>query len=174
MNDEHENCGCFNCNDEGYNNEEQINVIKNNQREYFVTTCYLKSDVENTFFSSKVINTDESIIISHYKVHAIDISNAIQQALEIDKYRKMMILSTFYKILGEKQDKHEFTYESVADFHEFMVKHKAFQDLYLSEPTSIQAVLVKNVELVEGVAQSDKNNKSMADDVEEWLKNNDN
>ena len=102
---------------------EQIQVIKSNQRLYYVTTVYIKADTENTFFSSNVFTTDEKIITSRYRVYAIDVNAAIQHALEIDKMRKMMILTQFYKVL-DKQDKVEFTMETVTEFHTFILENK--------------------------------------------------
>jgi hypothetical protein len=80
MSDE-ENCDCPNC-DEEFSNNEQIQVIKNNQRLYYVTTCYVKSDTENTFFSSKVFNTNEKVITSRYRVYAIDVNDDIDSILQ--------------------------------------------------------------------------------------------
>tara|TARA_R110002073_G_scaffold62991_5_gene157792 strand:- start:340 stop:861 length:522 start_codon:yes stop_codon:yes gene_type:complete len=173
MSDE-ENCDCPNC-DAEFSNNEQIQVIKSNQRLYYVTTVYIKADTENTFFSSNVFTTDEKIITSRYRVYAIDVNAAIQHALEIDKMRKMMILTQFYKVL-DKQDKVEFTMETVTEFHTFILENKAFHDFYLSEPSSIQACLVDNEDLIISIAANglEEVSSHVADDVEQWLKNNDN
>ena len=182
---EEENCDCGNEHSDEksmFSEHESVELVSKAKYKYHVICTYLNKAVNNDLFASKVAHIDAPSLTTRYVVEASNAQQAIQLALELDRYRKMEVLTGFFKILSKKNlddtnapEGLEFSFEVVSDFREFLLHEEVFHKFYMAEPTAIQCVLADNDELMQNAAMSntveymDHMGEHLAEDVEEWL-----
>jgi len=178
-----ENCECGHehSDDTSMFSEHESVELRNNRREkYHVICTYLNKAVNNDLFASRVAHIDAPSLTTRYIVEASNAKEAIMQALELDRYRKMEVLTGFFKILSKSNLEQtdtpvDFDWKTVNDFREFLIGEEIFHKFYMAEPTAIQCVLADNEELMQNAAMSttveymDHMGEHLIDDVEEWL-----
>ena len=182
---EEENCDCGNEHSDEesmFSEHESVELVSKGRYKYHVICTYLNKAVNNDLFASRVAQIDAPSLTTRYVVEANNAQQAIMLALELDRYRKMEVLTGFFKILSNKNLKDsnapkgmEFSFEVVSDFREFLLNEEVFHKFYMAEPTAIQCVLADNDELMQNAAMSntveymDHMGEHLAEDVEEWL-----
>ena len=182
---EEENCDCGNEHSDEesmFSEHESVELVNKGRYKYHVICTYLNKAVNNDLFASRVAHIDAPSLTTRYVVEANNAQQAIMLALELDRYRKMEVLTGFFKILSNKNLKDsnapkgmEFSFEVVSDFREFLLNEEVFHKFYMAEPTAIQSVLADNDELMQDAAMSntveymDHMGEHLAEDVEEWL-----
>ena len=182
---EEENCDCGNEHSDEesmFSEHESVELVNKGRYKYHVICTYLNKAVNNDLFASRVAHIDAPSLTTRYVVEANNAQQAIMLALELDRYRKMEVLTGFFKILSNKNLKDsnapkgmEFSFEVVSDFREFLLNEEVFHKFYMAEPTAIQCVLADNDELMQNAAMSntveymDHMGEHLADDVEKWL-----
>ena len=180
-----ENCDCGNEHSDEesmFSEHESVELVNKGRYKYHVICTYLNKAVNNDLFASRVAHIDAPSLTTRYVVEANNAQQAIMLALELDRYRKMEVLTGFFKILSNKNLKDsnapkgmEFSFEVVSDFREFLLNEEVFHKFYMAEPTAIQCVLADNDELMQDAAMSntveymDHMGEHLAKDVEEWL-----
>jgi len=180
-----ENCDCGNEHSDEksmFSEHESVELVSKGRYKYHVICTYLNKAVNNDLFASRVAQIDAPSLTTRYVVEANNAQQAIMLALELDRYRKMEVLTGFFKILSNKNIKNtnapeelEFSFEVVSDFRDFLVHEEVFHKFYMAEPTAIQCVLADNDELMQDAAMSntveymDHMGEHLAKDVEEWL-----
>ena len=180
-----ENCDCGNEHSDEesmFSEHESVELVNKGRYKYHVICTYLNKAVNNDLFASRVAHIDAPSLTTRYVVEANNAQQAIMLALELDRYRKMEVLTGFFKILSNKNLKDsnapkgmEFSFEVVSDFREFLLNEEVFHKFYMAEPTAIQCVLADNDELMQNAAMSntveymDHMGEHLAEDVEEWL-----
>ena len=182
---EEENCDCGNEHSDEksmFSEHESVELVNKGRYKYHVICTYLNKAVNNDLFASRVAHIAAPSLTTRYVVEANNAQQAIMLALELDRYRKMEVLTGFFKILSNKNLKDsnapkgmEFSFEVVSDFREFLLNEEVFHKFYMAEPTAIQCVLADNDELMQNAAMSntveymDHMGEHLAEDVEEWL-----
>ena len=182
---EEENCDCGNEHSDEesmFSEHESVELVNKGRYKYHVICTYLSKAINNDLFASRVAHIDAPSLTTRYVVEANNAQQAIMLALELDRYRKMEVLTGFFKILSNKNLKDsnapkgmEFSFEVVSDFREFLLNEEVFHKFYMAEPTAIQCVLADNDELMQNAAMSntveymDHMGEHLAEDVEEWL-----
>ena len=182
---EEENCDCGNEHSDEesmFSEHESVELVNKGRYKYHVICTYLNKAVNNDLFASRVAHIDAPSLTTRYVVEANNAQQAIMLALELDRYRKMEVLTGFFKILSNKNLKDsnapkgmEFSFEVVSDFREFLLNEEVCHKFYMAEPTAIQCVLADNDELMQNAAMSntveymDHMGEHLAEDVEEWL-----
>jgi hypothetical protein len=196
--DNSEECSCGNhsnhteSHDDGqrmFSDHESIELLGGERKKYHVIMTYLSNATNNDLFNAHITNIEDESLTARYVIKAVNATQAILQALELDKYRKMEVLTGFFKILSKENLKdagpageilQEMSVEVLSDFREFLIAEKAFHKFYMAEPTAIQCTLASNDEIMQKAAM--KNTMDFVDnmgdkfnkDIEEWLKKNDN
>jgi hypothetical protein len=180
---EEENCNCEHEHEDEksmFAEHESVELRNNRKEKYHVICTYLNKAVNNDLFEAKVAHIDAPSLTTRYVVKASNAREAIMQALELDRYRKMEVLTGFFKILSKSNLEQtdapvNFNWETVSDFREFLIGEEVFHKFYMAEPTAIQCVLADNEELMQNAAMSttveymDHMGENLAKDVEEWL-----
>ena len=161
---EEENCDCGNEHSDEesmFSEHESVELVNKGRYKYHVICTYLNKAVNNDLFASRVAHIDAPSLTTRYVVEANNAQQAIMLALELDRYRKMEVLTGFFKILSNKNLKDsnapkgmEFSFEVVSDFREFLLNEEVFHKFYMAEPTAIQCVLADNDELMQNAAMS--------------------
>ena len=181
---EEENCECGDEHQEDeksmFSEHESVELVSRGKYKYHVICTYLSKAINNDLFASRVAHIDAPSLTTRYVVEANNATQAIQLALELDKYRKMEVLTGFFKVLSKENLEKtnapmEFSFDAVSDFRDFLLHEDVFHRFYMAEPTAIQCVLADNDELMQQAAMSntveymDHMGEHLAKDVEEWL-----
>ena len=179
------NCGHEHEDEKSMFSEHESVELRNNRREkYHVICTYLSKAVNNDLFDAKLTKLDAPSLTTRYVVEASNAREAIMQALELDRYRKMEVLTGFFKILSKSNLEEtdapiDFDWDTVNDFRKFLIGEEVFHKFYMAEPTAIQCVLADNDDLMQNAAMSntveymDHMGEHLVDGVEEWLGNRD-
>ena len=102
---EEENCDCGNEHSDEesmFSEHESVELVSKAKYKYHVICTYLNKAVNNDLFASKVAHIDAPSLTTRYVVEASNAQQAIQLALELDRYRKMEVLTGFFKFLSNK------------------------------------------------------------------------
>ena len=158
---------------------ENIKIQPKIHREYRVEIAYFKDDKENIISGH---NTPElmcehgEIMVMSYIVHSTSIEEAILEARNVDKARKMEFITGWIEPLYEKSLEYnelDFDIETLMAFRSYMIEEDGFNEFYFQEPTTIQAYLKTNKEMITNrtVSNVNKNISNIGDDMETWLNN---
>ena len=100
---EEENCDCGNEHSDEesmFSEHESVELVNKGRYKYHVICTYLNKAVNNDLFASRVAHIDAPSLTTRYVVEANNAQQAIMLALELDRYRKMEVLTGFFKILS--------------------------------------------------------------------------
>ena len=164
------------CNHDGGEHHSLIEVNVNRDQEYHVVISYFMSEVGKKLFQGPMTlnnhDPEDEVMVTTYSVMASSMMDAIRRAEEIDKARKMEAITGFFEVIADKSEEVPFTAEVLSDFRQFMIKEQNFADYFLTEPTSITAVLAKNMEMCQERSTNNilKDKLNIGDDIENWLK----
>ena len=181
----HENCNHEDDHRNGNELHTFVEINTDRDKEYHVVLAYFVSDVGMKLFGGSIGfgNDDDEILVHTYSIMAPDMASAISKARDVDYARKMEQITGFANIIAEgieedwvKDKQIPFTPEIIEDFRNYMLKEGNFQSFFFAEPTTMTAVLASNRGIAEKQSESNilRDKLNISDDVESWLKDNDN
>jgi len=176
----HEEHDCEHKNENGEHHT-LIEVSVERDQEYHVEFAYFMSEVGRKLFTGPMKlapnEEDNDVMVTTYSVMAASMMDAIRRAEEIDKARKMESITAYVNVIAEKSEEGQvpFTPEVIKDFREFMIREQNFTEYFLTEPTSVTAVLAKNRDMCMERSTNNilKDKLNIGDDIENWLKEDD-
>jgi len=176
----HEGHDCGHINENGEHHT-LIEVNVDRDKEYHVEFAYFMNEVGKMLFKGPMklapSQQDDDVMITTYSVMAASMMDAIRRAEEIDKARKMESITGYVNVIAEKSEEGQvpFTPEVIQDFREFMIREQNFTEYFLTEPTSVTAVLAKNRDMCMERSTNNilKDKLNIGDDIENWLKEDD-